>query len=153
MNIPPIRILIADDYQPFRQSLRQVFELEEGFEVIGEAENGYEVIVLAQRLRPDVILMDIQMPVMDGVEATSLIVAQNPATRVIALTATCENTAALNMIKAGAYGYLPKRTQESVLIEAIRAVHRGEAMIDPQVTAQVLDEFRRISKQKRKIEI
>ncbi len=143
--MPPIRVLIADDYQPFRQSLRRVCELAGGLEVIGEAENGHEVVTLAQRLQPDVILMDIEMPMMDGVEATSLIVAQNPATRVIALTSSLDDTDALNMLKAGAYGYLLKRTQESALIEAIRAVHRGEAMIDSHVTAQVLDEFRRIS--------
>ena len=142
----PIRILIADDHQPFRQSVRQVCELAGGFEVIGEAENGYEAVELAHRLQPDVILMDIEMPIMDGVEATGLIVAQNPTTRVIALTATWEDAGALNMLKAGAYGYLIKRTQDGDLVEAIRAVHRGEAMIDSQVTAQVLDELRRIRK-------
>ena len=149
--MPLIRILIVDDYQPFRQSVRQVCELAAGFEVIGEAENGHEAVELAHRLQPDVILMDIEMPIMDGIEATSLIVAQNPATRVIALTAAWADAGALKMLKAGAYGYLIKRDQDSNLVEAIRAVHRGEAMIDSQVTVQVLDEFRRISEQKREI--
>ena len=151
--MPPIRILIVDDHQPFRQSVRQVCELAEEFEVIGEAENGHEAVELAHRLQPDVILMDIEMPIMGGVQATSLIVAQNPATRVIALTTNCQDADALDMLKAGAYGYLSKHIQGNDLVKAIQAIHRGEAMIDSQVTAQVLDEFRRISKQKRGIKI
>jgi len=144
----PIRILIADDYQPFRQSVRRVCELEAEFEVIGEAKNGHEAVELAHRLQPDVILMDIEMPIMNGIEATRLIVAQNPETRVIALTATGQDGGAINMLKAGAYGYMIKRTRDSNLVQVIRAVHRGEAMIDSHVTAQMLDELRRISKQK-----
>ena len=120
-----------------------------GFDVV-TAENGSDGYDLASETLPDIIISDYQMPIMNGVEATSLIVAQNPATRVIALTATGQDAGAINMLKAGAYSYLIKRTQDSNLVKAIRAVHRGEAVIDSQVTAQMLDEFRRISIQKRK---
>ena len=142
--MPPIRLLIADQHQPFRQSLRRVCEREEGVEIVGVAENGREAIALAHRLQPDVILMNVEMPIMDGVEVISLITAQNPTTRVIALTTNSEAKRALEAIKAGAYACLPKDTEESILIEAIRAVHRGEALIDSHVTARVFDELRRI---------
>lgn len=140
----PIRLLIADNYQPFRQSLRQACELERGIAIVGEAKSGREAIALAQRLQPDVILIDVETPTMDGVDAINSITAQNPTTRVIALTTNSEAQHALEAIKAGAHGCLPKNTEERTLIEAIRAVHRGEALIDSYVTARVFDELRRI---------
>ena len=143
--MPPIRVLIADDHRLFRRGLRQVCETEGGFDVIGEAENGQQALALARRLQPDVILMDIEMPLMNGVEATSVITKENPAVRVIALTVYQEDKHVFEAIRAGAQGYLLKDVEEHVLVEAIQAVHRGEALIDSHVAVSVLDEFRRIS--------
>jgi DNA-binding NarL/FixJ family response regulator len=137
--------LIADDHRLFRRGLRQVCESEGDFDVIGEAENGQQALELARRLQPDVILMDIEMPLMTGVEATGVITRENPAVRVIALTVYQEDKHVFEVIRAGAQGYLLKDVEEHVLVEAVRAVHRGEALIDSHVAVSVLDEFRRIS--------
>jgi NarL family two-component system response regulator LiaR len=143
--MPPIRVLIADDHRLFRRGLRQVCEIEGGFEVVGEAEDGQQAIELAQSLEPDVILMDIEMPLVDGVEATRVITGESPAVRVIALTVYQEDKHVFEAIRAGAQGYLLKDVEEHTLVEAVRAVHRGEALIDSHVAVSVLDEFRRIS--------
>jgi DNA-binding NarL/FixJ family response regulator len=140
-----IRVLIADDHRIVRQGLRHVCELAGGFRVVGEAENGRQAVKLARKLQPDVILMDINMPVWDGVQATSLIVDANPSARVIILTMYRQDQYVFQAIKAGARGYLLKDIDEQDLIAAIRAVHRGEALIDPSLAVKLLDEFRRVS--------
>ncbi len=138
-----IRILIVDDSPIVYQDLYQICELAGDFEVIGQAENGREAVALVRNLQPDVVLMDIEMPIMDGVQATGLITAQTPSTRVIAMTTCTKDGHVLPVIKAGAYGCLPKNTPGDVLIKAVRAVHRGEALIDSHITARVFDELRR----------
>ena len=138
-----IRVLIADDHRIVRQGLRHVCELAGGFRVVGEAENGRQAVKLARQLQPDVILMDINMPVWDGVQATSLIVDENPSARVIILTMYRQDQYVFQAIKAGARGYLLKDIDEQDLVAAIRAVHRGEALIDPSLAVKLLDEFRR----------
>ena len=143
--MPPIRILLADDHRLFRQGMRQICEILGSFEVIGEAENGEEAVHLAQELQPDVILMDVQMPLLDGVQATRLITENNPAIRVIILTMYRQDRYVFEAIKAGARGYLLKDADEQELVEVVRAVHRGEALIDPGLASKVLDEFRRLS--------
>lgn len=143
--MPPIRLLIADDHRLFRQGLRQLCELLGGFEVVGEAENGQEAVDLAHRLKPDVILMDINMPILDGVQATHLITEENPSARVIILTMYRQDQYVLEAIKAGARGYLLKDIDEQELVDAVRAIHQGEAMINPSLASKVLDEFRRLS--------
>ncbi len=145
----PIRVLIADDHRLFRQGLRQICETVGGFEVVGEAENGQEAVELAQRLRPDVVLMDIRMPVMDGVEATRRITACAPSVRIIILTMYRQDQYVFEAIKAGARGYLLKDIDEQELMDAVRAVHRGEALIDPGLAARLLEEFRRLSQGER----
>ena len=141
----PIRLLIADDHRLFRQGLRQLCELLGGFEVVGEAENGQEAVDLARRLKPDVILMDINMPILDGVQATHFITEENPSARVIILTMYRQDQYVLEAIKAGARGYLLKDIDEQELVDAVRAIHQGEAMINPSLASKVLDEFRRLS--------
>ena len=143
--MPPIRVLIADDHRLFRQGLRQICETVGGFEVVGEAENGQVAVDLARQLKPDVILMDINMPVLDGVQATSFIAENTPAVRVIILTMYRQDRYVFEAIKAGARGYLLKDIDEQNLIDAIRAVYRGEALINPSMAARLLDEFRRLS--------
>ncbi|MCX8061299.1 MAG: response regulator transcription factor [Anaerolineales bacterium] len=142
-----IRVLIADDHRLFRQGLRHVFEGCKEIEVVGEAENGRQAVNLARRLKPDVVLMDINMPILDGVQATHLIGEASPTSRVIILTMYRQDQYVFEAIKAGARGYLLKDIDENQLIEAIFAVQRGEALIDPSLAARLLDEFRRLSSQ------
>jgi DNA-binding NarL/FixJ family response regulator len=141
----PIQLLIVDDHRLFRQGLRQICEVLGCFEVIGEAENGKSAVDLADKIRPDVILMDINMPVLDGVQATALITEANPMARVIILTMYHQDRYVFEAIKAGARGYLLKDIDEQELIEAIQAVHQGEALINPALATRVLEEFRRLS--------
>jgi NarL family two-component system response regulator LiaR len=138
----PIRILIADDHRLFRHSLGQICRLKGGFNIVGEAENGYEAVKQAQRLQPDIILMDISMPGLDGIQATGFITAVNPAVRVIMLTVYRQEEYLLEAIKAGAQGYLLKDVDTPRLIEAIQAVHRGETLLDAQLTARLFDALR-----------
>jgi DNA-binding NarL/FixJ family response regulator len=139
-----IKVLIADDHRLFRQGLRYVCELG-GFTVVGEAGNGQETVDLACQLKPDVVLMDVQMPMLDGVQATALITAELPATRVIILTMYRQDKYVFEAIKAGAQGYLLKDIDEQELLEAIRSVCRGDALINPTLAARLLEEFRCLS--------
>ena len=138
-------VLLADDHTLFRQGLRQICEVKGGFEVLGEAEDGREAVRLAADLRPDVILMDIHMPKLDGISATSDIIEDNGEARIIVLTMYRENRYVFDAIKAGAKGYLRKNVDAQVMVEAVRAAHRGEALVDPMIAARVLAEFRRLS--------
>ncbi|MDW8102956.1 MAG: response regulator transcription factor [Anaerolineae bacterium] len=140
-----IRVLIADDHRLFRQGLRLICETVGNLEVVGEAENGQEAVELALKLNPDVVLMDIRMPVMDGVEATRQITARAPSVRIIILTMYRQDQYVFEAIKAGARGYLLKDVDEQELVKAVRAVHRGEALVDPALAARLLEEFRRLS--------
>jgi DNA-binding NarL/FixJ family response regulator len=140
-----IRVLIVDDHRIVRQGLRHVCELADGLTVVGEAADGREAIRLARQLQPDVILMDINMPTLDGVQATSHIVEANPSARVIILTMYRQDRYVFEAIKAGARGYLLKDVDEQDLVAAIRAVYRGEALINPSLAVKLLDEFRRLS--------
>ena len=143
--MPPIRVMIADDHRLFRVGLRQVCETLGGFQIVGEAEHGRQAVELAQHVQPDVILMDINMPILDGVEATRLIAEVVPTARVIMLTIHRQDRHVFDAIKAGARGYLLKDVDERDLIDAIRAVHQGAALINGELATQVLDEFRRLS--------
>jgi len=144
----PIRVLIIDDHRLFRQGLRQICETVGNMEVVGEAENGQEAIELTHKLKPDVVLMDISMPIMDGVEATRLITSNDPSVRIIILTMYRQDQYVFEAIKAGARGYLLKDIDEQELVDAIYAVYRGEALIEPALASRLLDEFRRLSNEK-----
>ena len=139
--MPPIRILIADDHTLVRQGLRQLCEGLGGFTVVAEAENGAQAVALARTAQPDVILMDIVMPDVDGVEAIRQIMRETPAARIIALTMYRQEQYMLDAIRAGARGYLLKTVDAGDLIAAIEAVHRGDYLIDPIIAARVLSEF------------
>jgi two-component system, NarL family, response regulator LiaR len=139
--MPPIRILIADDHTLMRQGLRQLCEGLGGFVVIGESGNGIQAVEMARTARPDVILMDIVMPDMDGVEAIRQIMRETPGARIIALTMYREERFMLDAIQAGARGFLLKTVDAHDLIAAIEAVHRGEYLIDPIIAARVLSEL------------
>jgi two-component system, NarL family, response regulator LiaR len=135
------RILIADDHTLVRQGLRQLCEGLGGFVVVAEAENGIQAVALARTTQPDVILMDILMPKLDGVQAIRQIIDATPTARIIALTMYREQQYMLDAIRAGARGYLLKTVDSSDLIAAIEAVHRGAYLIDPVIATRVLSEF------------
>lgn len=139
--MPPTRVLIADDHTLMRQGLRQICTGLGGFTVVGEAEGGAQAIKLASVTRPDVILMDIVMPYVNGVEAIRQIMQETPTTRIIALTMYRQEQHMLDAIRAGARGYLLKTVDASDLIAAITAVHRGDYLIDPIIAARVLSEL------------
>jgi DNA-binding NarL/FixJ family response regulator len=139
--MPPIRLLIADDHTLVRQGLCQLCEGRGRFTVVAEAENGTQAVALARTTQPDVILMDIVMPDVDGVEAIRQIMRETPAARIIALTMYRREQFMLDAIRAGARGYLLKTVDAGELIAAIEAVHRGEYLIDPIIAARVLNEL------------
>jgi len=138
----PIRIVIADDHSVVRQGLRMFLALDPELEVVGEASNGAEALTLAQRLRPDIVLMDILMPVMDGVTATGKIRQELPDTEVIALTSVLEDNAVVGAIKAGAIGYLLKDTNADELCRMIKAAAAGQVQLSPQAAARLVREVR-----------
>lgn len=137
----PIKILIADDHTLMRQGLSQLCEGMGGFSVVAQAVDGSQAVALARTTRPDVILMDIVMPNMDGVEAIRRIMDADPTARIIALTMYRQEQYMLDAIRAGARGYLLKTVDADDLIAAIEAVHRGDYLIDPIIAARVLSEL------------
>ncbi len=138
------RILLCDDHAMFRQGLRSILETEEGFRVIGEAATGREAVRHALSTHPDVILMDIQMPDLDGVAATKTILEEFPGAKVIILTMYRQDRYVFEAVKAGAYGYLLKDAGADDLISAIRRVGDGELLLRPELASSVLDEFRQV---------
>jgi DNA-binding NarL/FixJ family response regulator len=140
-----IRVLLCDDQSLFREGLRAVLSTYEGIDVIGEAENGLEAVRLAGELHPDVVLLDLRMPVLEGAEATRRIVAMKPAPRVIALTTFDDDASVFEVLRAGALGYLLKDTQSAKLVEAIEAASRGESFLQPKVATRVLHAFARLA--------
>lgn len=137
----PIRVLLADDHPVVRRGMAAILDLEDDITVVGEAENGEDAVRLAQALKPDVVLMDLQMPVLDGVGAIKRIRAEIPTIHIIVLTTFDDDDYIYQGISAGARGYLLKDAPPDQLIEAIRAAHRGESLVDPSVAARILDRF------------
>jgi len=135
-----INVLITDDHKVVRQGLRMVLDLDPELEVVGEAENGEESLRLAMRLEPDVVLMDLVMPVMDGVQATRAIRRELPDTQVVALTSVLEDTSVTGAVRAGAIGYLLKNTGGDELCRAIKAAAEGQVQLAPEATARLMRE-------------
>jgi two-component system response regulator DegU len=138
-----IRVLLAEDQTLLRQGLRTILELSPGFAVAGEAENGAEAVERALALRPDVVLMDVQMPAMSGVEATARITAALPGTRVVVLTTFDYDEYVFDAMKAGAQGYILKDVPAAELLDTIRRVHAGESIVQPSVATRLIAEFSR----------
>jgi NarL family two-component system response regulator LiaR len=136
-----IRVLIADDHAVVRQGLRTFLELQDDIEVMGDAGDGEEAVAAALDGRPDVVIMDLVMPGLDGIEATRRILRERPATRVIALTSFLDDEKVLPAVRAGAAGYLLKDVEPEQLVRAIRTVHGGEALLHPAATATVMREL------------
>ena len=136
-----IKVIIADDHVLFREGTRNLIEREKDLEVVGEASDGQEAIELVNQLLPHVVLMDIAMPVVNGIEATKIIKAQHPSTAVLILTAYDNDQYIMALLEAGAAGYLLKNVSGSNLVNAIRSVHAGEAVLHPTIAQKVFSRF------------
>jgi two-component system, NarL family, response regulator LiaR len=137
-----IRILITDDHGVVRQGLRMFLSLDPEMEVVGEAANGQEALALARDLKPDVVLMDLLMPVMDGIEATRAIRSELPEVEVIALTSVLDDGSVTGAVRAGALGYLLKDTDSEELGRAIKAAAEGRVHLAPEATARLMREVK-----------
>ena len=138
-------VLLADDHDLFREGLAGIIDAQPDMEVVGEASDGLEAIVKASQLSPDLILMDIQMPGCDGLEATRKIKKELPDTTIVVLTVRDENEKLFEAVKNGAQGYLLKNIRSRDMLEMLRAALRGEAAISPRLAGRMLEEFRRLS--------
>jgi two-component system, NarL family, response regulator LiaR len=147
MDTLPIRVLLTDDHAIVRKGVRALLETERDIQVVGEAANGAEAVEKAEVLCPDVILMDLMMPKLDGIEATLQITAKFPSVRVIVLTSFAADEKVFPAIKAGALGYLLKDSGPEELVSAIRRVYRGEPSLDPTIARKVLMELSHPPKQ------
>lgn len=136
-----IRVLIVDDHAIVRKGIRALLSESGGFEIVGEAADGQEAVVAAAESQPDVILMDILMPGMDGIEATRRITSQRPGARILVLTSFAADNKLFPAIKAGALGYLLKDSSPEDLMRAIRQVHRGEPALHPTIARKLLQEI------------
>ena len=141
MDIEPIRILLVEDQTLMRQGLKTILDLEPGLQVRGEASDGEAGVRVALELRPDVILMDVQLPKLDGVEATAAICAAWPQARVIILTTFDRDDYVFRGVRSGAMGYLLKDAPATQLIDTIRRVHAGEVFIQPAIASRLLREL------------
>ncbi len=139
-----IRVLVADDQEIIRDGLAFILNRTDDLEVVAMAEDGEQALTLARRHQPDVVLMDIKMPNLDGISATRAITSELPGVRVIILTTYDTDDLVFEGVRAGAHAYLLKGTRSARLAEAIRGVHAGEAQLDPQIALKVMEEFRRI---------
>jgi DNA-binding NarL/FixJ family response regulator len=137
-----MRILIADDHSLFRDGLRSLL-VAEGHEILGEAKNGEEAVRLTRELKPDLVLMDVQMPELDGISATKLIVAEMPEVKVVMLTASEEESKLFEAIKSGAQGYLLKNLEAEAFFELLDRAQHGEPALTPSLARKLLQEFAR----------
>ena len=141
----PVRVLIADDQELFREGLHTLLSVQLDLQVVGEARNGEEALRLAAVLKPDVILMDLRMPLLGGVAATRRLKSTQPESKVIVLTTFDDDEDVFEGLRAGAVGYLLKDVPSEKLVEAIRAVARGESFLQPSIAGKVIAEFARLS--------
>lgn len=140
-----LRIVIVDDHQLFREGVKRILEMEDDFKVVGEGADGGEAFKLAEEYKPDVLLMDINMPNVNGVSAAENVISVSPQTRVIMLSIHDDEGYVYRTLRSGASGYLLKEMGTSDLVEAVRVVASGGAYIHPKVTGKLIEEFRRLS--------
>jgi two-component system, NarL family, response regulator NreC len=138
-----IRILLADDHAVVRQGFKMILGAQSDMEIVGEAGNGREAVELAENLKPDIVVMDVAMPELNGIEATRRLSTSSPHTRVVALSMHKDNVYVREILRAGARGYLLKDSVAADVVNAIRAVARGESYLSPAVSNAVLDDYRK----------
>ncbi len=143
-----IKVVVVDDHTLLREGLCRILNMEEDISVIGEAENGHEAIEKACKLKPDIILMDINMPDMNGIDATRKIKENFPNIKIVGLTLHDDDQYVFEMVRAGANGYVLKDVESQELIETIRKVNKGESMMTARITSKLLEEFNRLSSRK-----
>jgi DNA-binding NarL/FixJ family response regulator len=141
-----ICVLLVDDQALFREGLETLLSVHQDIQVVGQASNGQDAVEVAAKVQPDVVLMDVRMPVLDGVRATHLLKQRVPRCRVIVLTTFDDDEYVFDALRAGAVGYLLKDVASTRLVEAIRATARGESILGPSVAAKVIAEFTRVSR-------
>lgn len=137
------RILVVDDHEVVRLGLRLLLQGRPDFELVGEAENGAQAVALVERLRPDLVILDVRLPDRDGLEVCEEITRQHPEVQVLILTAYPDEEFLVRAIEAGAAGYVLKRAGSRELLQALEALARGKAILDPAVTRKMLEQFRR----------
>lgn len=140
-NLQSIRVVLADDHAVVRKGIREFLEAEADIQVVAEAADGAEALALVARHQPDVVVLDIQMPVMTGIEATRRIKAEHPEVRVLVLTAYDDDPYIFALLQAGASGYVLKTADSAELVRAVRAVQRGESALDPAVAQKVVQQL------------
>jgi DNA-binding NarL/FixJ family response regulator len=145
IDLPAIRIVIAEDQALVRRGAAILLSMEPDMEVVGQARNGVEAVELAQLLHPDVVLMDLHMPLKGGVAATREITRNLPQTQILVLTTLNDDETVFEAVRAGAQAYLLKDAAEDELLETIRALRRGESRLTPQIARKVMDQFRRLA--------
>jgi len=145
-----IRVLIADDHQVVRDGLSAILQTKDDIVVVGEARDGVEAVEKARQLQPDVVLMDISMPRMNGVEATRLIKEQVPQAKVVVLTMYEEEEYIFDLVKTGVAGYLLKNSDSALIVKAIRAAAKGESFLHPAIAGKILTEFTHLSEHRGK---
>lgn len=143
MNKKPIRVLLADDHSLVRQGFRRILENQADMTVVGEASDGHLAVRMTENLRPDILVMDVTMPRLNGIEATRLVSKSIPQTKVVALSMQKDGVYVREMLKAGARGYLLKECTESDLVSAIREVAQGKAWLSPDVSSAVIEDYRK----------
>ncbi len=141
----PIRIIVADDQALVRRGAALLLSMEPDMEVVGQASNGVEVVELTESLHPDIVLMDLHMPVKNGVVATREITRAHPDIQILVLTTLHDDETVFEAVRAGAHAYLLKDADEQELLETIRALKRGESRLTPQIARKVMDQFRRLA--------
>jgi two-component system NarL family response regulator len=147
-EVEKIRVLLADDDPIFRTGLSRILSMEKEIEIIGEASNGEEAVKMAIELAPDVMLLDIKMPKLSGIEAAKLIKKESPRTEVIIITISEDEEHVFKAIKAGASGYLLKGVSSDEVVKAIKTVFKGEALLSPSIAIRLLKEFKKVSEEK-----
>ena len=147
----PIRVLVVDDQSLIREGLAIILDSQPDIQVVGQAKDGRQAVKIAAQLEPDVVLMDIRMPLMDGIKATRQIKETHPQIQVVILTTYSEDELIFEGLRAGAVGYLLKDITRNQLAEAVRGAARGEAQIDPAIASQVLAEFQRMANALRRL--
>jgi DNA-binding NarL/FixJ family response regulator len=138
----PVHVILVDDHTVMRQGVRMLLTLDPDIEVVGEASNGQEAVELAQRLKPDVVLMDLLMPVMDGLSAITAIRSDLPQTEIVALTSVLEDSVVTDVVRAGAIGYLLKDSSGEDVIRAVKSAAAGQVHLSPQAAAKLIKDVR-----------